>query len=220
MRVRHLDEREVDLRAEEVAVHRGEGLPDDGPPQHPVRLEVLVGEELIARGHVRELGVALRVRVHVDLAIVIRIGIVGRAHARRQLGQTGSEHAVPGVAQLVELLLERLLIEPARRLPEKRFVVAGPQYPPGIDWPANVLRIEHVGPRDHAAFYAASRWTLNVTRADMLERGYSPSVRLFEAAACAVWLHGAAAQRFGRGLIAEDLSEALPAVLQDLLGPL
>lgn len=81
--------------------------------------------------------------------------------------------------------LERLLIEPARRLPEMRFVVAGPQYPDGIDWPANVTRIDHVGPRDHPAFYGASRWTLNVTRADMVERGYSPSVRLFEAGACA-----------------------------------
>jgi spore maturation protein CgeB len=80
--------------------------------------------------------------------------------------------------------LERLLIEPARRLPHGRFVVAGPQYPDDIRWPANVERIEHVGPADHAAFYAASRFTLNVTRADMVAAGYSPSVRLFEAAAC------------------------------------
>jgi hydroxyethylthiazole kinase-like uncharacterized protein yjeF len=38
----------------------------------------------------------------------------------------------------------------------------------------------------------------------------------FEAAACAVWLHGEAAQKFGPGLIAEDLSEMLPRVLADL----
>lgn len=82
-------------------------------------------------------------------------------------------------------MLEKLLIEPARHLPEKRFVVAGPQYPDTIDWPLNVERIAHVGPADHPAFYAASRWTLNVTRADMVKAGYSPSVRLFEAAACA-----------------------------------
>lgn len=38
------------------------------------------------------------------------------------------------------------------------------------------------------------------------------------AAACAgVWLHGAAAQGFGPGLIAEDLPEAMPRVLRDLL---
>jgi nucleoside-diphosphate-sugar epimerase/spore maturation protein CgeB len=82
-------------------------------------------------------------------------------------------------------VLDRLLIEPARQLPHLSFVVAGPQYPPDIDWPANVQRIEHLPPADHPAFYAASRFTLNATRADMVEAGFSPSIRLFEAAACA-----------------------------------
>lgn len=81
--------------------------------------------------------------------------------------------------------LERLLIEPARRCPDRRFVVAGPQYPAEIDWPDNVERIEHVPPADHPAFYAASRFTLNVTREDMIKAGWAPSVRLFEAGACA-----------------------------------
>ncbi|MBV9633048.1 MAG: glycosyltransferase, partial [Methylobacteriaceae bacterium] len=81
-------------------------------------------------------------------------------------------------------MLERLLIEPARRLPDRRFVVAGPQYPRDIVWPANVSLVEHVPPSRHAAFYASCRFTLNVTRADMIRAGYSPSVRLFEAAAC------------------------------------
>jgi spore maturation protein CgeB len=80
--------------------------------------------------------------------------------------------------------LERLLIAPARLRPDLRFVVAGPQYPDTIDWPANVERIDHLGPADHAMFYSSARWTLNVTRADMVRAGYSPSVRLFEAAAC------------------------------------
>lgn len=82
--------------------------------------------------------------------------------------------------------LEKLLIEPARRLPDRRFVVAGPQYPGGIDWPANVERIDHLPPAEHPAFYSASRFTLNVTRADMIAAGWSPSVRLFEAASCGV----------------------------------
>ena len=38
----------------------------------------------------------------------------------------------------------------------------------------------------------------------------------FEAACAGVWLHGACAIKFGEGLIAEDLPELLPGVLQDL----
>ena len=80
--------------------------------------------------------------------------------------------------------LERLLLEPARRLPDKRFVIAGAQYPPEIRWPANVDRIEHVPPAGHASFYSRLRFALNLTRADMLATGWAPSVRLFEAASC------------------------------------
>ena len=82
--------------------------------------------------------------------------------------------------------LERLLIEPARLMPDRNFVVAGAQYPKGIKWPANVHRIEHVQPDRIPAFFAKSRWTLNLTRAEMIGSGFSPSVRLFEAAACGV----------------------------------
>lgn len=83
-------------------------------------------------------------------------------------------------------VLERLLIEPARVLADGDFAVAGPQYPEEIEWPENVERIEHVAPADHPGFYASQRFTLNVARAEMREAGWSPSVRLFEAAACAV----------------------------------
>ena len=82
--------------------------------------------------------------------------------------------------------LQRLMLSAARRLPQRRFVVAGPQYPPSIRWPKNVERITHLSPREHADFYSAQRFTLNVTRADMIRWGWSPSVRLFEAAACGV----------------------------------
>ena len=80
--------------------------------------------------------------------------------------------------------LERLLLEPARRRPRASFVVAGPQYPSAIEWPANVERIEHCPPAEHERFYNGQDWTLNVTRAEMVAAGWSPSVRLFEAAAC------------------------------------
>ncbi len=81
--------------------------------------------------------------------------------------------------------LEALLLEPARLLPERRFVVAGPQYPDDLDWPENVERIDHLPPARHEEFYNAQRFTLNVTRTAMRRMGWSPSVRLFEAAACA-----------------------------------
>jgi len=80
--------------------------------------------------------------------------------------------------------LDALLCAPARALPDRRFVVAGPQYPADVGWPVNCDRIEHAPPAEHRAFYAAQRFTLNITRADMIRLGYSPSVRLFEAAAC------------------------------------
>ena len=80
--------------------------------------------------------------------------------------------------------LDRLLVRPAGKLPNESFVVAGPMYPDSIRWPKNVERIMHIEPKHHRAFYNAQRFTLNVTRADMIRAGYSPSVRLFEAAAC------------------------------------
>ena len=80
--------------------------------------------------------------------------------------------------------LERLLLEPARHWPDGQFVVAGPQYPETLSWPPNVQRIEHLPPHTHRSFYSAQAFTLNITRADMMQAGHSPSVRLFEAAAC------------------------------------
>jgi spore maturation protein CgeB len=81
-------------------------------------------------------------------------------------------------------VLETLLLQPARKNNDMQFVVAGPQYPTSIEWPSNVERIEHLPPSRHRQFYNSQAFTLNVTRADMTAAGYSPSVRLFEAAAC------------------------------------
>ena len=80
--------------------------------------------------------------------------------------------------------LDRLLLEPARRLPDKRFVIAGAQYPEDFPWQPNVYFVRHLPPGDHPAFYAAAPLTLNVTRAAMARMGWCPSGRLFEAAAC------------------------------------
>jgi spore maturation protein CgeB len=115
--------------------------------------------------------------------------------------------------------LKRLLIEPARRLPTRRFVVAGPQYPAGIDWPANVERIEHLAPAEHPAFYGACRFSLNVTRADMVATGWAPSVRLFETAACGTpaisdrWPGLDASFPVGEAILVADTPEAVVAAL-------
>lgn len=80
--------------------------------------------------------------------------------------------------------LDDLFIGTARALPDKRFLLAGPQYPAFVKCPPNIRRIRHLSPRWHPHFYSSSRLTLNLTRKQMVEWGYSPSVRLFEAAAC------------------------------------
>jgi spore maturation protein CgeB len=102
-----------------------------------------------------------------DTPVVWDLGYLGTYSRDRQLG------------------LETRLLEPARLWPAGRFVVAGPQFPEEILWPANVERIIHLAPAEHPRFYNAQRFTLNLTRSAMVRAGYSPSVRLFEAAACA-----------------------------------
>lgn len=82
--------------------------------------------------------------------------------------------------------VNELLIKPATDSTDKKYVVAGPQYPEDIKWPENVERIDHLPPAEHRKFYNSQSFTLNVTREDMIKAGYSPSVRLFEAAACGV----------------------------------
>ncbi len=99
---------------------------------------------------------------------------------RWQLGYLGTYSADRQPA------VDKLLLEPARARAEDRFALAGPQYPTSVEWPANLDRFESLPPAEHPSFYAAQRFTLNVTRADMIRAGWSPSVRLFEAAACGV----------------------------------
>lgn len=80
--------------------------------------------------------------------------------------------------------LERLFVDAARALPERRFVIGGAQYPQDFPWSANIAFVRHLPPAEHPAFYSSSPMTLNVTRRAMAAMGYCPSGRLFEAAAC------------------------------------
>lgn len=84
--------------------------------------------------------------------------------------------------------LERLFIEPARRRPQRRFLIAGAQYPADFPWTDNIAFVRHLAPDAHPAFYGSSRLTLNVTREAMARSGWCPSGRLFEAAACGATL--------------------------------
>jgi spore maturation protein CgeB len=83
-----------------------------------------------------------------------------------------------------QAMLERLFIEPARRLPERRFVIGGSKYPESFPWTPNTFYMAHLPPAEHPAFYSSSMLTLNVTRKPMADMGWCPSGRLFEAAAC------------------------------------
>src|SRR5688572_16298600 len=67
--------------------------------------------------------------------------------------------------------LERLMLAPACEMKDARFCVAGPQYPADMKWPLNVQRIEHLPPAHHRSFYTSQRYTLNITRADMVKAG-------------------------------------------------
>ncbi len=79
--------------------------------------------------------------------------------------------------------LAALLLEPAKRLPERRFLIGGAMYPRAFPWGANLFFVHHVPPELHPAFFSSSRMTLNITRASMAAWGWCPSGRLFEAAA-------------------------------------
>ncbi|MBZ9761202.1 glycosyltransferase [Mesorhizobium sp. CA8] len=80
--------------------------------------------------------------------------------------------------------VEKLLVAPALRMPDRRFVIGGAQYPQDFPWSDNIFFVRHLPPADHPAFFCSSRLTLNVTREAMARKGWCPSGRLFEAAAC------------------------------------
>ncbi|TPI57616.1 glycosyltransferase [Mesorhizobium sp. B3-1-7] len=80
--------------------------------------------------------------------------------------------------------VEILLVAAAARLPNRRFIIGGAQYPQDFPWSGNMYFVRHLPPADHPAFFSSSRLTLNVTREAMARKGWCPSGRLFEAAAC------------------------------------
>ena len=81
--------------------------------------------------------------------------------------------------------LKRFLLDVAIVKRNRQFVVAGSHYPHELPLPGNVEQIGYLAPEKHRDFYCSQRFTLNLTRPDMKFWGYSPNIRLFEAAACA-----------------------------------
>lgn len=100
-----------------------------------------------------------------------------RGHAASFLGTYSGDR---------QAALDQLFFAPARRMPERSFVLGGAKYPAGLDWPANVAHRAHVPPAGHPDFYCSAALTVSVTREPMARMGYCPSGRLFEAAACGV----------------------------------
>ncbi len=80
--------------------------------------------------------------------------------------------------------LQKLMVDAADQWPQGRFAVAGTQYPSDMGWPANIAMLEHLSPAEHPDFFNSQRFALSIARAGVSRFGYTPSMRLFEAAAC------------------------------------
>jgi Uncharacterized protein conserved in bacteria len=80
-----------------------------------------------------------------------------------------------------ETRVEQFFLEPAARLPHRRFLIGGNGWETK-EMPDNVRHIGHVYTRDHNAFNTSSIAVLNIARDSMASTGYSPATRVFEAA--------------------------------------
>ena len=80
-----------------------------------------------------------------------------------------------------ETRVEQFFLEPATRLPHRRFLIGGNGWETK-EMPANIRHIGHVYTRDHNAFNTSSTAVLNIARDSMASTGYSPATRVFEAA--------------------------------------
>jgi spore maturation protein CgeB len=85
-----------------------------------------------------------------------------------------------------------------------------------------VQHVEHLTPDRHSEFYCGQRYTLNLTRPDMAAAGFSPSVRLFEAAACGVpvvsdsWPGLETFFQPGREILLAETSEQILQILREM----
>ena len=90
-----------------------------------------------------------------------------------------------------EARVESFFLEPAARLPDRRFLLGGSGWA-DKPVPANVTRIGHVPTAAHNALNCSALAVLNVARDSMAAVGFSPATRVFEAAgagACLITDH-------------------------------
>lgn len=79
--------------------------------------------------------------------------------------------------------VEELFLGPAQRWFGGRFILAGSGYPDHLVLPGTVVHRGPVPPEGHGDFYRHQRFTLHATRPARVRMGFSPGIRLFEAAA-------------------------------------
>jgi spore maturation protein CgeB len=80
-----------------------------------------------------------------------------------------------------EARVGEFLLNPARHLPDRTFVLGGAGWETK-SLPPNVRAPGHVRTADHNAFFCSSMATLNINRESMARYGFSPPTRIFEAA--------------------------------------
>lgn len=87
-----------------------------------------------------------------------------------------------------EARVREFFLEPARRRPERTFILGGSGWAEGIELPENVRYVGHVYTRDHNAFNCSPCMVININRDSMAKTGFSPPTRVFEAAGAAACL--------------------------------
>ncbi len=80
-----------------------------------------------------------------------------------------------------EQRVEEFFLAAAQRAPEFKFALGGEGWG-GKHLPGNVRWIGHVGTKDHNSVNCSARMVLNLNRESMVQVGYSPPTRVFEAA--------------------------------------
>jgi spore maturation protein CgeB len=78
--------------------------------------------------------------------------------------------------------LQEFFFEPARALPEHRFLLGGNGWHQHVPELPNVAYLGHVYTHEHNAFNCTPLAVINISRDSMVRYGFSPATRVFEAA--------------------------------------